>query len=111
MRPLDSASPIPSIDTNTVPSGAKPVKFVTICVSIRWSPSRVRRLTGSMVSPVDGWVTESPRLAKMPDNTTTASAMSANRLAGCGRKLPTRSTTSRNRVNSDEGFFMSDSVS
>ncbi len=35
IRPLASITPIPSIATSTVPSGAKPVKFVTISVRIR----------------------------------------------------------------------------
>ena len=43
---LRSAIPIPSSETRTVPSGAKPVKFVTISVRMRCRPGTVIRLTG-----------------------------------------------------------------
>jgi hypothetical protein len=97
MRPLPSAMPIPSIATSTVPSGAKPVKFGTICVSIRCSPVTVIRLTGLISSPVPGCVTTRLNCAVMPDSTTTSSAISANSVPGWGSALPTRSMTVRDR--------------
>jgi hypothetical protein len=54
MRPLPSATAIPSIATSTVPSGAKPVKLPTMFVMIRCSPSIVSRLTGWTVCFVPG---------------------------------------------------------
>ena len=47
-----SAMPMPSMDTSTVPSGAKLVKFVISSVRMRCSPCRLSKLTGSMISPV-----------------------------------------------------------
>ena len=46
IRPLLSMTPMPSIETSTVPSGAKLVKLVTISVRMRCSPAIVARLTG-----------------------------------------------------------------
>ena len=46
ISPLLSMTPMPSIATSTVPSGAKLVKLVTIWVRMRCSPSTVARLTG-----------------------------------------------------------------
>ncbi len=44
ISPLPSATAMPSIATSTVPSGAKPVKFVTSEVRMRCSPATFRRL-------------------------------------------------------------------
>ena len=54
IRPLASITPMPSIATSTVPSGANPVKLPTISVTMRWNPASVSRLTGRIVSPVPG---------------------------------------------------------
>jgi hypothetical protein len=58
ISPLASVIPIPSKATSTVPKGAKPVKLVTMLVMIKCMPCTVIRLTGSITSPVPGWITE-----------------------------------------------------
>jgi hypothetical protein len=106
IRPLPSAMPMPSIATSTVPSGAKPVKFVTMLVRIRCSPAMDIRFTGRISSPVPGCVTTRSNWAVMPDTTTTSSAMRANSVPGCGSALPTRSMTVRDRLSHPEGGSM-----
>jgi hypothetical protein len=88
MSPLPSATAMPSMATSTVPSGAKPVKFVTREVSIRCSPATVRRLSALTTAFVPGWTTETPSPAVIAESTTTKSARMTNKVAGCGRMFP-----------------------
>ena len=87
IRPLDSASPMPSIETNTVPSGAKLVKLVTIRVSIRWRPSTFIRLITSIVSPVDGWLTDRLKLAKIPEKNDDGEREDRKKAGGMGEEI------------------------
>ena len=95
MRPLASITPMPSIETSTVPSGAKLVKLVTISTRMRCRPATVSRLIGCMVSPVRGWIASRPVRAAIPETTMITPARMANSVPGCGRALPPRSTAVR----------------
>ena len=52
MNPVRSAIPIPIIPTNTIPNGAKLIKFSTILEIAQKTPSLVRILFASKVRPV-----------------------------------------------------------
>src|SRR5690606_36204153 len=99
-----------SIATSTVRRGAKPVKLLIISVRIRSNPGTDKRLTGRTTSPVAGLVTSRSKRLKTPDSTTTSAANRANRVAGCGRAFPTRSTTLRKREKTELGLLLSTSV-
>ena len=70
INPLPSATPTPSKATNTVPSGAKPVKFLIALVNMYLIPSGVNKLTTPTVnscnSPdatsIPSYVTDTPSL-------------------------------------------------
>src|SRR5690606_8381418 len=101
-----SAMPTPSIATSTVPSGTKPVKLVTRLVTIRLRPSGSSRLiTRIMPSTARpsvpagrGSGTLTPIQPNTPDTSKMASASSANRVTGCGSRLPSHSTVFSRRV-------------
>ena len=97
MRPLFSATPMPSIATSTVPNGAKPVKFTIVFSRIQCSPSLEIRLTGTTTAPSIGLIASSPSLLNTQDSRMSPKAKIANRVAGCGSALPMRSTAERNR--------------
>jgi hypothetical protein len=100
IRPLFSATPIPSIATSTVPSGAKPVKFSIVVSRIQCKPSREIRLIGTTADPSVGLTTETPSLLNSQDNTMSPAAKIANKVAGWGRALPIRSIAVRKRESS-----------
>ena len=54
MKPDCSATPTPSMATSTMPSGAKPVKVVTMLARNSASPAPVSRLLTTTASPVRG---------------------------------------------------------
>lgn len=101
-----SATPIPSIATNTTPSGAKPVKLVTSPVKMRRIPSASIRLTARIIpssarpeAPAGrGSTTARSIQANRPESSTMPKARSANSVTGCGNRLPSHSTPSRKRV-------------
>ena len=105
-RPERSATPTPSIATSTTPSGAKLVKLPTRLVKMRRMPSPLSRLTARIIpssatprAPAGrGSSTARPIQPKNPDRKTTPTARMANRVTGCGRRLPSHSTPSRKRV-------------
>ena len=70
------------MSAGTAPSGANPVKFVTISTRMRCSPSVVSRLTGRIVSPVPGCTTSRLVLAAIPESTITSPDRMAKRVAG-----------------------------
>jgi len=96
INPLLSAIQIPSIDTSTVPNGAKEVKLVTIFVKIKAKASLEIKLKGLISSPVAGCVAENPIADTIQDNTTTKSDNKKNKVAGCGNVLPAFSIILRN---------------
>ena len=104
--PERSATPTPSIATSTTPNGAKLVKFVTRLVKIMRIPSAFNKLTARIMPssatprvPAGlGSSTASPIQPKTPERRTMPTARTANKVTGCGRKLPNHSTVSRKRV-------------
>ncbi len=104
--PERSATPTPSIATSTTPNGAKLVKFVTRLVKIMRMPSAFNRLTARIMPSSDtprvpaglGSSTASPIQPNTPERRTIPRARTANKVTGCGRKLPNHSTVSRKRV-------------
>lgn len=105
--PERSATPTPSRATSTVPSGTKPVKLVTSDSTIQRKPSADIRLNTSIrpdsarpAAPGGrGSATDTPSARATPDSTTTPAANRAKSVTGCGRRLPSHSTTPRNRAN------------
>lgn len=101
-----SATPIPSIATSTTPSGANPVKLVTSPVKMRRMPSGSIRLTARIIpsssrpeAPTGrGSTTARSIQANSPESSTMPNAKIANSVTGCGSRLPSHSTASRNRV-------------
>ena len=83
-------------------------------VSIYTTPSRLRRLTASMVCSSSSmvWllmtspVAETPSQAHRAESRITARVNMANRVMGWGSRLPARSTPLRNRPNSDRFSFV-----
>src|SRR6056297_610803 len=97
-----SATPTPSMATSTTPSGAKLTKLLTRLPKIIRTPSAFIRLTASMLAPSApglGSVTATPSQPNRPDSRTIEKASKANRVTGCGSRLPSHSTVSRKRVN------------
>jgi hypothetical protein len=82
MRPLPSATPIPSRATRTVPSGAKLVKFETVFSRTRCIPSTVNRLTTVIAFPVPGWTAVNPAQEPIAEAARTASARRRKIVAG-----------------------------
>ena len=105
-RPDFSATPMPSMATSTTPSGAKPVKLLTMPVKMRRRPSPLSRLTAVIMPSSDrpgapsgrGSSTDRPMAPNRPDRKTMPIASTANRVTGCGSRLPSHSTPSRKRV-------------
>jgi hypothetical protein len=97
INPLPSATAIPSIATSTVPSGAKPVKFVTSEVRMRCSPCMVSRLSARTTSFVPGCTTDTPIHAVTAERMMTSAARMTNNVAGCGRMFPALSMAPRKR--------------
>ena len=72
------------------------MKLVIISVRIRCRPYCEMRLTGATISPVAGWATVTFSVLNIQERRITKPASMPNRLAGCGRVFPTRSTPARN---------------
>ena len=104
-NPECSATETPSKATSTVPSGAKPVKLVTMCVMIQCRPSTLINETTSMVpdavcaSSGRGSATDTPSQLKKPLNNTMNTVNMANSVTGWGNRFPNHSTVAKNREN------------
>src|SRR5690625_3980657 len=98
IKPVRSATPIPSIVTITTPSGAKPMKLSVIFVNMYCIPSLLSKLLISTISPSSpGCSTLIPSGDKIADKTITANANIANNVTGCGNLFPNVSTPFRKR--------------
>ena len=101
--PRTSAESSPDFSATPTPRGAKLTKLLTRLPRIRRRPSPLSRLTASIVAPAAaagrGSSTLTPSQPNRPDRNTISVASSANSVTGWGRRLPSHSTTSRNRVN------------
>ncbi len=97
IRPLFSATPMPSMATSTVPRGAKPVKLEIVCSRIQCSPSLDTRLMMSIEASSIGLTASSPSLLNSQDRRISPKAKMAKSVAGCGSALPTLSIAVRNR--------------
>src|SRR5699024_8240823 len=83
INPVLSAIPIPSIVTNTIPSGAKLMKLSVIDKKICCIPSRLNRFVTSTISPASpGCSTLIPNGEMIAANTTTNNANIAKRVTG-----------------------------
>ncbi len=90
IRPLASATPIPSIATSTVPSGANPVKLRTVSVRMRRMPSVESRFTAASVLPSDGCTACHPNRAPSHEASRVSTAMTAKMVIGSGSRSPAR---------------------
>ena len=110
-KPNFSARPMPSIDTNSRGSAGIVAKLRSMAENMKYRPSAVSRLRGSIGAPLassdtvrrpsgpvaatglSGWTLQSSA-DPTAENTMTISASQQNRIGGSGSRLPRRSIES-----------------
>ncbi len=105
--PECSATATPNNATNTVPSGVNPVKLVTKLATIQRNPSAENKDTTSIMPSASrplaptglGSSTLIPMNSAKPLNNTINTQNKANKVIGCGNKLPNHSTVDKKRAN------------
>ncbi len=97
MKPVASATPMPSIATSTTPSGWNLTKVSTIADMKPVSDSPDSMLTTASGLPVRGSTAANSTVESTADNTATSAVSSTNNSAGSGSLLPIRSTPSSTR--------------
>ena len=96
-KPVRSAIATPMITATMVPIGPNEAKFSTAVDTAMASPSPLSRFWTTTVSPSAGETTETPAAASPALVTPRMAARIQNSQNGCGRALPTRSTTASAR--------------
>ena len=96
IKPLCSATPMPSMATNTTPTGAKLVKLLTASDSIRCMPVALARLMTCWVSWVIGCSTCKSITCSTQDAKIISPLSQINNSAGCGSLFPACSMAANN---------------
>ena len=97
--PVRSATPIPSIATNTMASGGKSRKLRSALVNIQRTLSESSRLSTVMdLAGSRGSTTDHPICEPTTLNSSTAAPRMTNNVAGSGKRFPTRSISASTRA-------------